>query len=115
MFVSLEGGQSLFFCRPPCSLTPAERVPGTQVAPPRVAEAAEERVGSKDSHVPSGQDHKRTCIFLEEAGMPWLAGHAAARRAVWARPCGKLGVSAEAVIYVVPARVPVAGSTQLRK
>lgn len=114
MFVSLEGGQGLFFCRPPCSCTPAERVPGTQVASPHVAEAAEERVGSKDSHVPSGQDHKRTCIFLEGAGRPWLAGHAP-RGAVWACLCGKLGVSAAAVIYVVPARVPVAGSTQLRK
>lgn len=81
MFVSLEGGQGLFFCCPPCSPTPAEHVPGTQVAPPRVAEAAEERVGSKDSRVPLGQDHKRTCIFLEWVGRPWLALH----RGLWGR------------------------------
>lgn len=45
-----------------------------------VAEAAEEEVGSKDAHVPSVQDHKRTSIF--SGARPWLAGNA---------PCG--GVS----------------------
>lgn len=42
-----------------------------------MAEAAEEKVGSKDVHVPSVQDHKRTSIF--SGARPRLAGNS---------PCG---------------------------